>query len=333
MGVAAWRPTQAGTLTPDAANAGDAWVACMRAGDFAGAWAIGDAMLSARDPATRDDPGQPYHLRWVWDGTLPDGRRVLVRCYHGLGDTLQFARFMPALRARAAHVTLEAQPELCPLLAGLPGVDRLVSFDVASPLPASACDVEIMELGQMLRATPAEAAACVPYLAAPAHSFGGMAAPIVGLCWSAGGWDVSRSAPLADLLQVCGGPGRSLVSLQRGLQAGQAAGSAFLNPCDADVDVVRTASLVVACSVVVTVDTMVAHLAGALGRPVLLLAKHDPDWRWPRSGQSCPWYPTMTVLHQHRPGDWSAVIDALRESLRAMDNQAVVSRPAKLEAG
>ncbi len=94
------------------------WTAAMRRGDFTAAWRISDAVLATRDPATRDDPGLPYHLRWVWDGAPLDGRDVLVRCYHGLGDTIQFARYLAPLRARAARVTLEAPPELRALLAG-----------------------------------------------------------------------------------------------------------------------------------------------------------------------------------------------------------------------
>src|SRR5690242_16871168 len=99
-------------------------MAAMRRGDFAAAWRINDAVLAARDPRGRDDPRLPYHLRWVWDGRSVWDRHVLVRCYHGLGDTLQFARYLPALRARARSVTLECQPPLLPLLASLPAVDR-----------------------------------------------------------------------------------------------------------------------------------------------------------------------------------------------------------------
>jgi len=88
----------------------------MRALDFAAAWTVADRVLAARDPAARDDPALPLHPRWVWDGTPPDRRRVLV-----------------------------------PLLAGLPGIDRLVAFDTATPLPPSVCDIEIMELGHVLR--------------------------------------------------------------------------------------------------------------------------------------------------------------------------------------
>ena len=307
-------------LPPDIAaetGTGAAWVACMRSQNFCGAWAIGDAILARRNPATRDAPGQPYHLRWVWDGTPPDGLQVLVRCFHGLGDTLQFARFLPLLRARAAHVTLEAQPELCPLLAGLPGVDSLVPFDLAVPLPPSDCDIEIMELAHVLRADAAQVAACVPYIfgVQPARLAGASNKPgdTIGLCWEAGGWDSARSVPLKELAGACSRPGRRFVSLQRGPSAGEAAGPGFVNPGDADMSLVRTAALAAACSAIVSVDSMVAHLAGALGTPVFLLAKHDPDWRWPHPGQPCPWYPTMTVLHQHRPGEWAGALAELRQ--------------------
>ena len=94
---------------PDAATE---WEAAMRRGDFAAAWRVNDAVLAARDPATRDDPALPYHQRWVWDGTPPDGADVLVRCYHGLGDTLMFSRYLPVLKRRAARLRVEVQPEL-----------------------------------------------------------------------------------------------------------------------------------------------------------------------------------------------------------------------------
>ena len=291
-----------------------AWMRCMRAQDFGGAWAISDAVLAGRDPAGCDDPNLPYHLRWVWDGTPPDGRHVLVRCYHGLGDTLQFARFLPALRARAAHVTLEAQPELCPLLARMPGVDRLVAFDVAAPLPPASCTLEIMELWHVLRADPGGVGAHVPYLAAGAASLAG-AEGAVGLCWQAGGWDAKRSVDARSLFAACTAPSRRFVSLQRGPAAAEASGAAFLNPGDADTDILATAGLIGACACVVTIDTMVAHLAGALGARVLLLLKADADWRWPQPGRSCPWYPTMTVLHQHTPGQWGSVLAALKPLL------------------
>ncbi len=287
-----------------------AWLRCMRAQDFAGAWAISDAVLASRDRARRDDPALPYHLRWVWDGTPPDGLRVLVRCYHGLGDTLQFARFLPLLRTRAAHVTLEAQAELCPLLAQLPGVDRLVAFEPTAPLLADDCNVEIMELGHMLRTDGTAIAGAVPYFEAPAAAVRG-AGGAIGLCWQAGGWDRERSIGVAPLVAACALPGRRLVSLQRGPAAAEATDPAFLNPRDADTGILATAGLIGACARVVTIDTMIAHLAGALGSRVVLLLKADADWRWPQSGQPCSWYPGTRVLQQRSAGDWGSVLAAL----------------------
>ena len=107
-------------------------MAAMRRGDFAAAHAVSDGVLASRDPRRRDDPSLPYHRRWVWDGRPVEGADVLIRCYHGLGDTLQFARFIPGLVRRAASVAVEAPPALLPLLAGLGGV-RLIPFDPAIP--------------------------------------------------------------------------------------------------------------------------------------------------------------------------------------------------------
>ena len=313
---------QGGVLTgkapPSGYDAGREWADCMRAGDFAAAWAIGDAVAAGRDPASRDDPALPYHLRWVWDGTGPDGRRVLVRCYHGLGDTLQFARFLPALRRRAAHVTLEVQPELHALLAGMDAVDRLVPFDGEAPLPPSECSMEIMDLAHVLRVHADEVGASVPYLAtSPLLGRNGRRTGRIGLCWAAGGWDAARSVPLEPLLAALPG-GHDLVSLQRGPCAAESARAEFANPGDHDTDVIRTAALIAGLDVVVSVDTMVAHLAGALGRRVILLVRKDADWRWPYPGRSCPWYPSMTVLHQTRTGEWGSVLTELARLMRTV---------------
>src|SRR5687768_16912501 len=96
------------------------WVSAIRDGRYELAWALSEQALAARDPGTRNDRSVPYHLRWIWDGRPFDGRDILVRCYHGLGDTIQFARYLPRLASRAASLTVEVQPRLCGLLAELP---------------------------------------------------------------------------------------------------------------------------------------------------------------------------------------------------------------------
>ena len=280
-----------------------AWDAAIRAGDFPAAWAISDAVLAGRDPATRDDPALPYHLRWVWDGRPFDGRRVLVRCYHGLGDTLMFARFLPALRARAAHVTLEVQSELAAVLADSADVGQVFHQD--APLPPAEVDVEIMELAHALRCQPSGR----PYLRSPASPDG---TGRIGVCWKAGPWDPPRSIPAAMLQAVLAPLARvaPLVSLQRGPAAADAPDLA--DPLDGSMDLVRTAALVAGLDAVVAVDTMVAHLAGALGRPVFVMLKPEADWRWGLEPFSV-WYCSVRLVRQRTAGDWAGVAaDAAR---------------------
>lgn len=282
------------------------WLDAMRRADFAAAWAVSDAVLAARDPATCDDPARPYHERWVWDGTPVDGRRVLVRCYHGLGDTLQFARYLAPLRARAAHVMLEVQADLLALLRHVPGPDALHPFDPARPLPPAACTLEIMELAHVLRLAPDSA----PYLLVAATP-----GPPgrVGLCWQAGGWSPARSLDVAALAPLADLPGLRLVSLQRGPAAAHANRLGAADPLEGSMDLPAVARLVAGLDVVVTVDTMVAHLAGALGRPTLLMLKHDPDWRWQAARPV--WYASMRRFVQPRPGAWSPVVERVVQHL------------------
>jgi hypothetical protein len=285
----------------------------MRRGDHAAAWRISDAVL-ARRGRVPDDPRLPYHLRFVWDGRPFDGKHVLVRCYHGLGDTLQFARYLPALRRRAASVALEAQPELIPLLRSITGVDRLIPFRPAAPTPPSACDLEIMELPHALRLPPERP----PYLSIPPdhvrrarEKLGSDAA--IGVCCQAGDWDSQRSIPLATLAPALPIGGARFIRLQRDA----CPGLSWANPDDPLDDMMETAALVAASDLIVTIDTMIAHLAGAMGRPVWLLLKADADWRWMAGRADSPWYPSMRLFRQSHPGDWSLPVANLAIELAA----------------
>lgn len=293
----------------------DQWVRAMRARDYERAWSLCEQTMRERDPATRDDPGLPYHLRWVWDGRPFDGRDVLVRCYHGLGDTIQFARYLPLLRRRAASVTVEIHPRLMCLFRDLDCVDRWVPFDPARPLPPSECDIEIMELAFALRVPPTEAPP--PYLRpAPAVLPEGT----IGLCYQAGDWDQERSIPPALFAPLCAmRPVVTLVSEPTDL--------AVLNPQGCPFDIETTAALVAGVDLVVTVDTMIAHLAGAMGKPTWLLLKSEPDWRWcPETGRS-DWYPSMRLYAQPEPGDWASVIaEAMRHLAAPVEARRESSR-------
>jgi hypothetical protein len=283
------------------------WTQAMREGDYERAWALHEDGIASKAAWSRDDPALPYHLRWVWDGRDIAGRHTLVRCYHGLGDTIQFLRFLPALRRQAASVTLEIQPRLIPLLDGEPLADRIVPFDPARPQKPAECDIEIMELSFALHARPA--AFAPPYL------YAGRAAPdpktigkTIGLCTRAGEWDEERSLPPEFLMPLC--EGRDCITLDP-----QPSPLPVRNPTGCPFDIAQTAALIAGAALVITVDTMVAHLAGAMNRPTWLLLKHEPDWRWaPASGRS-EWYPSMRLYAQPTPGDWTSVVAAVRRDL------------------
>ena len=305
----------------------DSWAEAMRRGDFEAAWIINDRVLGARDLRTRDDPKRPYHERWVWDGRSPRGRSVLVRCYHGLGDTIQFARYLPILDACAASWRIEIQPALRPLLGLRYPSERLVSFCPASPLPKAECDIEVMELAHVFRLPPGPDLA-KPYVSIPQSRvdemrsrFGLNAGPSAGLCWCAGDWDGYRSVPLPLLATYLSGLAITWVSLQGGDAASDALGPSappLANAGVAERDIVDCAALICAVDLVITVDTMVAHLAGALGRPTFLLLKKNADWRWMLNGSQSPWYPTVRIYRQTTEDDWHSPLVGVRRGLQAL---------------
>ncbi|MEW9855365.1 glycosyltransferase family 9 protein [Novosphingobium sp. M1R2S20] len=278
------------------------WVEATRRGNHEEAWRLCTEQAYRRSAKECDDPNLPYHQRWVWDLSDLEGRQVLVRCYHGLGDTIQFLRFVPELRRIAATVTLEIQPRLIPLLS--PELaDRIIPFDPACPLGAAERNVEIMELSFALRVPPS--ACAPPYLQVdPAKLPPGT----IGLCATSGDWDNERSIPAQLLAPLC--DGRPCITLDSSRSP-----LPVQNPLGCPFDMIETARLVAGCSLVVTVDTMIAHLAGALGVPVWVLLKHEPDWRWAPETKQSEWYPSAQLYAQPRPGDWLAVVDAVVRDL------------------
>jgi len=308
--------------------AADPWREAMLDGDFARAWQISDAVLRQRRGLSC--AGLPRHLQWVWDGTPLTGRRVLVRCYHGLGDTIQFIRFVPRIAAAAQSVIVEAQPALLPLLRRMPGIAALYPLDGV----CAAWDVaiEAMELPHALRlAVDDLPGAAIPYLAprqtAPASApLGGGRRLRLGLAWAAGDWRRERSLPPELLVPLMRLP-VDWIGLQLGPAlddpAAQSLARAFtaLIPRGATID--QTTAVICRLDLVVSVDTMVAHLAGALGRPVWMLLDAAADWRWMRGRVDSPWYPTMRLFRQSQPGGWQPVIADLRAALaRALADPA-----------
>ena len=288
-----------------------AWMGHMLRGDFAAAWRLSDAALTRRAGASGD---VPRHLRAVWDGTPLDGRAVVVRCYHGLGDTIQFVRFAAPLARVARRVVIEAQPELAPLLAGPHETVSLGEQDL--PPAAYGCEAEIdagelphalrasvttIPSAQYLRVDPDRVAAARRLLGPPDGRLR------VGFVWRAGGWKPERSLPEWAVSALAATPGVAPFALQLGGGAGL--------PDLSHPDPAEAGARMMALDLVVSVDTMAAHLAGALGVPVWTMLHFASDWRWMRGRDDSPWYPSMRLFRQARAGDWSAPVAALRAAL------------------
>jgi hypothetical protein len=290
----------------------------MRRGDFAAAWRISDEVLQRRCAAREDCSTWPRHLQFIWNGQPLDGKRVLVRCYHGLGDTIQFVRLLTLLRPRVAEVTLWCQPQLVQLLRTARGVDRVLPLHDGPPEVEYENDVELMELPHVLRLTLDAIPRDVPYLAAPRSPARVTAGSCnIGIVWRAGDWEWQRSLPeeaLAPLAQIEGVRWYSLQYPTR---------TSPLEAIDlACADIVEMAARMQQLDLLISVDTMAAHLGGALGLPVWTLLHRDCDWRWHGEGSDSPWYPTMRLFRQSSDGDWDTVIDRVREALRRFELRA-----------
>jgi hypothetical protein len=299
----------------------NAWVRAMRTGDFSAAWAIGDehlADLLQSDEKGRDKHAGPRHLQRIWRGEELRDQGVLVRCYHGLGDTIQFARFLRPLRRIAREVIVWCQPELLRLIERVEGVDRAIPLHEGTPDVAFDVDIEIMEIPHAIRAGRHQFQMRAPYLELAPHrppqGMSGDATLQVGLVWDVGDWDKRRRVPAA-LLRRLHVDGVRLCSLQLGVQADAAVEIGAVDLSTPDIETLgrRLGAL----DLVITVDTMVAHLAGALGRKTWIMLHSDCDWRWPAAGGRTHWYPTARLFHQRQPGDWSDVVDDIRAALLA----------------
>ena len=255
-----------------------------------------------------------------WTGKEPvEGRTLLLHAELGLGDTLQFCRFATEVARRGARVVLEAQAPLLPLLRTLEGVESLVARGDA--LPPFDLHCPLMSLPLALRTDVDTIPKRVPYLAAdPARvdawreRLGPSRAPRVGLAWagSQGLRNDKRSTTLAQLLPLLR-PGIEWVSLQKEVperdRALLAQHGEIREVSSHLLDFADTAALVDLLDLVITVDTSVAHVPGALGKPVWILLPHNPhDWRWLLEREDSVWYPTARLFRQPEAGDWASVV-------------------------
>jgi tetratricopeptide (TPR) repeat protein len=316
--------TRALAIKPDLAHARFVEaVARLSLGDFGAGWRAYEARWQVGWLASqRRDYRAPL---WLGEESLA-GKTILLHAEQGLGDTIQFARYAPLLAARGAAIVLEVQPELVRLLSAMPGVANVVARQQPSPGYDFHCPLLSLPLacGTTLETIPAD----TPYLAPLKGDAVAWRArlpqkrPLVGLVWSgerSHDNDLNRSMNLATLAPVLDLPGISFVSLQRevrdedsGLLHSRAdvaaIGAAFEDFAD-------TAAAIAALDAVIAVDTAVAHLAGAMGKPLFLLLPFAADFRWLRGRTDSPWYPSARLLRQPHFGDWDGAVNLLRQDL------------------
>jgi Flp pilus assembly protein TadD len=315
------------TLKPECAtthwNRALAW---LQMGDFALGWREYEWRWE-RKGATPPPYRQP-----LWDGSPLDGRTILLHAEQGLGDMLQFIRFVALVKEKGGKVIVAAPLPVVELLATCEGVDGTVTegqgfptFDVQAPLMSLP-----FLLGTTLETLPRQ----VPYLKADAakverwgRRLGELPGFKIGISWQGNPrhkWDRHRSFPLKALEPLARVEGVSLVSLQKGAVAEQIAalGERFaVVDLGAELtDFTETAAVMRHLDLVVCCDTSVAHLAGALGVPVWVALARFVDWRWLRGRNDSPWYPSMRLFRQKRLGQWKSLFRRMARELRRMIN-------------
>lgn len=295
-------------------------------GDFARGWEQYEWRWKL--PARRDAVRAFAQPLWLGGEPLA-GRTILLHAELGLGDTLQFCRYATEVARSGARVVLETQRALVPLLATLEGVEELVAR--GDVLPDFDCHCPLLSLPLAFRSDVGSVPASVPYLKSdPARveawrgRLGAATRPRVGLAWSGsqGLANDKRSMALADALPLLD-PGIEWVSLQkevRGADAALLAAHGELRDASTGLgDFADTAALIELLDLVVTADTSVAHVAGALGKPVWILLPSNPhDWRWLLACEDSIWYPTARLFRQGAPGDWAGVVARVAGELKAL---------------
>jgi hypothetical protein len=261
-------------------------------------------------------------------GSDVTGRTIMLYGEQGLGDAIQFVRYAPLVASRGATVLLEVPKALVPLMQGLEGVSRV--FGNGEELPVTDFHCPLLSLPLALGTTMETIPASIPYLsanraaAARWHSKLTMASgKLVGLCWRgnpAHKGDLDRSIGLEEMSSLMKLPNVRFVSLQKDVNDDDVAkmkGMGIMDISSELNDFADTAAVVSILDLVISVDTSVVHLAGALGKPVWVLLPYVPDWRWLLKREDSPWYPTARLFRQPKARDWKVVVEKIRRKLAA----------------
>jgi len=298
------------------------WTCWMLLGRFECAWKESELITAtgAKDP------------HQFWNGQSWDGKDVMLRCLHGLGDTIQFIRYAPLLRQTCRSLTAQTHPQLVRLIEGVLGVDRVFTWGPGSGAESFDWDVqmEVTELPRAFRTTISNIPAVTPYIQVSPERIRWASGLFrnhenlrIGISWDAGPWDPLRSIPLEEFSPLFECKNCCFYELQKGADPDR------LRRCGAIYDlesyaanVQDTAALILNLDLVITVDTMTAHLAGALARPVWILLPARADWRWMLRRCDTPWYPTARLFRQKQLGDWRETIEEIRAALSVLQESS-----------
>ena len=264
----------------------------------------------------------------LWNGEHLAGGTILLHAEQGFGDTLQLIRYASLVAEHCEAVVVECQPQLKRLLAATPGVSAVHAQ--GEPLSRFDAHLPLMSLPRVLGTTLQTVPWRGPYVRPPADAKDSLISspgPNIGLVWAGEprqGDDRKRSLTLELLAPLAGAPGATFYSLQKGAGAAQAAsppaGMRLVDLAPHIRDFADTAAIIAQLDLVVTVDTSVANLAGAMAAPTWVLLSTVPDWRYRLEGDTTPWYPTMRLFRQARDGDWPEAIARVAQALRMTSN-------------
>jgi tetratricopeptide (TPR) repeat protein len=269
----------------------------------------------------------------LWDGSPVAGKTILIPAEQGFGDTIHFIRYAPLIQKLGARVIIRCQNELVTLFRSLENIEQVIPWE--STLPDFDVYCPVMSLPYVFRTTSETIPAKIPYLRADHNSVQrwrnktqGIHGLKTGLVWAGNPdyrWDHNRSCELSDFSALFLISNVAFFSLQKGNAARQArhlpAGVQLIDHTKEIHDFSDTAAFIQNLDIIISVDTAVAHLAGALGKPVWMLLPFVPDWRWMLDREDSPWYPTMRLFRQDSPGDWGPVIQRLKTMLDEYKNR------------
>jgi hypothetical protein len=302
---------------------GGRWKANMLLGNFENAWQESDSIRYRRLP----DPHR------FWQGEDLTGKRVILRCLHGLGDAVQFLRYIPFLAARVSHLFLQVPPSLLELAPHFIGVTDLVTWSSPETRePAWDMHVEINELPYIFRTQLDDLPIATKYLKLPASILSAnhpkptrLSNLRVGIVWSSGEWNPSRNVPFSLFRSLLEEPHCEFWNLQGGAPRADCTHPSVHRSEQCVNSLLNLAALIAQLDLIITPDTLVAHLAGATGTPAFLLLQHAADWRWLHDRSDSPWYPTLRLFRQPRPNDWISVIHAVHTALANYPLQALIA--------